>query len=82
MPIFRNLGGNVGILPAPLPRDLVAWYTALAICLERARELHDLRLQRDPESFSYAMELARLQEASLSELVELANPLLLRLGDL
>ena len=80
MPIFRALGSHVGVLPTPLPRDLVAWYTGLAMCLERARELHDLRLQRDPDSIGYAMELARLQEASLAELVELAPPLLEKLG--
>lgn len=80
MPIFRALGSHVGVLPTPLPRDLVAWYTGLAICLERARELHELRLQRDPEAFGYAMELSRLQEASLAELVELAPPLLAKLG--
>jgi len=79
MPIFRALGSHVGVLPAPLPRDLVAWYTALAMCLERARELHELRLGRDPESFEYAMELVRLEEASLAELVEFARPLIERL---
>jgi hypothetical protein len=80
MPIFRALGSHVGVLPTPLPRDLVAWYTGLAMCLERARELHELRLQRDPDSFGYAMELARLQEGSLAELVELAPSLLEKLG--
>jgi hypothetical protein len=80
MPIFRALGSHVGVLPSPLPRDLVAWYTGLAMSLERARELHELRLLRDPDSFAYAMELARLQEASLAELVELAPPLLEKLG--
>ena len=80
MPIFRALGSHVGVLPTPLPRDLVAWYTGLAMCLERARELHDLRLQRDPDAFGYAVELARHQEASLAELVELAPPLLEKLG--
>ena len=80
MPIFRALGSNVGVLPTPLPRDLVVWYTGLAMCLERARELHELRLQHDTDSFDYAMEIARLQEASLAELVELAPPLLERLG--
>jgi hypothetical protein len=80
MPIFRALGSHVGVLPAPLPRDLVAWYTGLALCLERARELHELRLRREADSFDYAMELARLQEAGLAELVEHAPPLLERLG--
>ena len=49
------------------------------MCLERARELHELRLGRDPESFEYAMELVRLEEASLAELVEFARPLIERL---
>ena len=80
MPIFRALGSHVGVLPTPLPHDLVVWYTGLAMCLERARELHELRLQRDPDSFDYAMEIACLQEASLAELVELAPTLLERLG--
>jgi len=80
MPIFRALGSHIGLLPTPLPRDLAAWYTGLAMCLERARELHELRLQRDPDAFGYAMELAGLQEASLGELVELAPPLLEKLG--
>jgi hypothetical protein len=82
MPIFRALGSHVGVLPKPLPRDLVAWYTALAMCLERARELHELRVRRDPDSFGYAIELARLQEASIGELLELAPPLLEKLGSL
>ena len=68
------------MLPIPLPRDLVGWFAELAMCLERARALHDLRLQRDPDSIGYAMELACLQEASLAELVELAPPLLEKLG--
>ena len=80
MPIFRALGSHVGVLPTPLPRDLVAWYTELAMCLERARELHDLRVQRDPESFGYAMELVRVHEAGLAQLIELAPPLIERLG--
>ena len=80
MPIFRALGSHVGVLPTPLPRELVAWYTALAMCLERAHELHELRLRKNPDAFGYAMELARLQEASLAELVELAPPLLEKLG--
>ena len=42
MPIFRSLGSHIGHLPAPLPHDLVVWYTALAVALERARALHDL----------------------------------------
>jgi hypothetical protein len=80
MPIYRALGSHIGVLPRPLPRELVTWYTALAVCLERARELHELRLQREPDSIGYAIELAGLQEASLAELIELAPPLLEKLG--
>jgi hypothetical protein len=36
MPVFRALGQNLGVLPRPLPRVLVFWYTTLTICLERA----------------------------------------------
>ena len=28
IPIFRSLGSEIGHLPAPLPHDLVMWYTA------------------------------------------------------
>jgi hypothetical protein len=49
------------------------------MCLERARELHELRVQRDPDSIDYAIELARLEESCLAELVELADPLIEKL---
>ena len=47
MPIFHSLGGDIGCLPAPLPHDLVSWYTSLAIGQERARALHDLAVRGD-----------------------------------
>jgi hypothetical protein len=75
MPVFRSLGSNVGVLPSPLPRDLVRWYTRLAVCLERAHVLHELSLEPNPERMTYAAEVAELQHAAFTELVDLAGPL-------
>ncbi len=47
MPIFRSLGSHLGLLPAPLPQELVTWYTNLAVGLERARAMHDLAVRED-----------------------------------
>ena len=80
MPVFRSLGSNVGVLPSPLPRDLVRWYTRLAVCLERAHVLHELSLQPNSERVTYAVEVAELQHAAFSELAELARPLVDRLS--
>lgn len=82
MPVFRSLGSHVGLLPSPLPRELVSWYTRFAICLERARELHDLERQRDPDTMGYAIELAQIHEANLAELVALAPQLIADLESL
>jgi hypothetical protein len=82
MPVFRSLGSNIGVLASPLPRDLVRWYTRLAVCLERAHVLHELTVQPNPEHMSYAAEVAELQHAAFSELVELASPLVDRLSTL
>ncbi len=82
MPVFRSLGGNVGVLPSPLPRDLVRWYTRLAECLERVHVLHELALQPSPERTTYAAEVAELQHAAFTELIELASPLVDRLAKL
>ena len=46
-----------------------------------ARELHDLGIRRDPDSLSYAIEMARLHETGLSELIYLAAPLVERLNE-
>jgi hypothetical protein len=81
-PVFRSLGNRVGLLPSPLPCDVVSWYTQFAMCLEWARELHELELRRDPDSLSHANTLARRLEANLSELVEFAAPLVGRLSAL
>lgn len=82
MPVFHSLGGNVGVLPTPLPRDLVRWYTRLAVSLERAHVLHELALQPTSERMTYAAEVAELQHAAFTELVDLAGPLVDRLADL
>jgi hypothetical protein len=80
MPVFRGLGGSVGALPSPLPRGLVTWYARLAASLERARELHELALDRNPEASAYAAEIVELQRAELTELISSAKPLLDRLS--
>jgi hypothetical protein len=79
MPVFRGLGGNTGLLPSPLPRDVVTWYTRFAVCLERTRELHDLALNRYPGPSAYGEETAERQHAELTDLVCAAEPLLNRL---
>ena len=80
MPVFRGLGGSIGVLPTPLPRDLVVWYTRFAACLERTRELHELSLNRHPELSACAAQLVELQQVELTELVGSAGPLLNRLS--
>jgi hypothetical protein len=82
MLVYRSLGKNVGLLPVPLPRDLVSWYIALAVCLEREHELHELALQRSPEWLDYAVGVAVLQSDAFTELLKLSVPLLDRLSRL
>jgi hypothetical protein len=76
MLVYRSLGQNVGLLPNPLPRDLVSWYIGLAVCLEREHELHQLALQRNPEWLDYAVDVAVLQNHGFADLLKLATPLL------
>lgn len=75
-PVFRSLGHYIGFLPTPLPRDLVAWYTSLAIYLERAHELHELVQTRDRAFIPYALEVAEYQYKGFTELVENSTPLI------
>lgn len=82
MPVFRSIGATVGYLPTPLPRDVVTWYTALAAALERARALHEFAMQGRPEHDQYVIELARVQQAALTDLVAASKPLLARLAKL
>lgn len=82
MPIFRTIGSTVGYLPTPLPRDLVSWYTTLAAALERARALHELAAQGNPSQVAHTIELARLQQAVLTDLVASSKPLIERLSKL
>ena len=81
-PVFRSLGVNVGHLPSPLPRELVDWYTRLAVCLENARELHEVALERDPERVQYALHVRQIQENGFRDLVTQAPALLERLSSL
>ena len=80
MPVFRGLGASVGMLPSPLPRDLVGWYARLAICLERTHELHELSLGSRQELGAYILELARLLQTEFTQLVGEAQALLDRLS--
>ena len=82
MLVYRSLGKEVGLLPSPLPRDLVSWFTALAVCLERERELHQLALQRNPDWLDYAVDAAAAKRDASNELLELARPLHDRLSSL
>jgi hypothetical protein len=79
-PSTRFRSAAIGALPSPLPRGLVTWYTRFAVSLERARELHELALNRHPKHSAYAAEIVVLQQAELTELVSSAKPLLDRLS--
>jgi hypothetical protein len=79
MPVFRSLGSTLGYLPTPLPRDLVSWYTSLAIMLERARAMHDIVVQRNSDLREHAVQLAQVQRQTLDEVVAAAKPLMERL---
>ena len=82
MPVFHSLGATIGFLPRPLPHDLVSWYTGLAVCLERARELHELGLCGEPEWLERSLDVATLQRAEFSALLGRASTLVERLGKL
>ena len=82
MPIFRSLGGNLGLLPAPLPQDLVTWYTNLAVGLERARAMHDLAIRQDALMIEHLIELASTQHITFTQLVDEAKILIQQLADL
>jgi hypothetical protein len=81
-PVFHSLGHQVGLLPKPLPRDLVAWYMSLAICLESVRELHALAVDDRPEAIEHALKIAEFQYSRFQELVAAAHPLIVRLSQL
>ena len=82
LPIFRSLGSEIGHLPPPLPHDLVMWYTALTVALERARALHDLTLRNTGSDAAYIAELAQDQIDDLSNLGSRSKDLIARLGAL
>jgi hypothetical protein len=79
MPVFRSIGANIGYLPAPLPRELVSWYTGFGVGLERAHALYELAVQGNPDLTSTVNELAQVQQAAFIELVARAKPLVERL---
>ena len=82
MPIFHSLGSEIGLLPSPLPRDLVAWYTDLAVGLERTRAMYDLITQNGTEMLIQLNHLTDLQYQAISGLVERSADLLESLNNL
>jgi hypothetical protein len=82
MPIFRSLGSEIGHFPAPLPHDLVMWYTALTVALERAHALHDLTLQNHENGTAYIAKLAQDQIDHLPSLCRQSQDLIARLAAL
>jgi hypothetical protein len=78
--IYKSMGPHIGLLSGALPRDLVAWYIGLAVCQERAHELRELITAGSRDLLDYAVDVAELQFNGFSELVELAGPLIYRLG--
>ena len=74
--VYRALGQQLGTLPNELVCELVSWYISLTIFQERARELHELALRKDPALLEYAIQVAAGQHADFSELVRLAAPLI------
>lgn len=79
LPVFRVLGQNLGVLPRPLPRDLIFWYTSFTVCLERARDLYELAKSPAPESTAYAIAMARLQHEEIEQLLDAAPRLIAKL---
>lgn len=78
--VYRSLGQQIGFLPNELVCELVSWYISLTIYQDRAHELHELTIRKDPELLDYAIEVARLQHADFSDLVRQSGPLIDGLG--
>ena len=76
MPVFRVLGENLGVLPRPLPRELIFWYTTLTVCLERARDLYELAKSQLAGSLQPAIAMAQLQSGEIERLLEAAPSLI------
>lgn len=80
MPVFHSLGINIGALPAPLPRDLVTWYTKLSLCIERSRVLGDLSQEAADCADARIMKVMQMQHAELTSLIGEAKDLKVRLS--
>jgi hypothetical protein len=79
MPVFHVLGQNLGVLPRPLPRELIFWYTTLTICLERARDLYELAKSQTAQSVPYAVMMAQVQREEIAGLLAAAPELVEKL---
>jgi hypothetical protein len=82
MPVFRVLGQNLGVLPRPLPRELIFWYTTLTICLERGRDLYEIAKSQSPESTEYAIAMAQVQREEIGRLLAASPSLIQKLESL
>jgi hypothetical protein len=82
MPVFRVLGQNLGVLPRPLPRELIFWYTTLTICLERGRDLYEIAKSQSPESSEYAVAMAQVQREEIGQLLASSRGLIETLEEL
>jgi len=78
--VFGSLGATIGCLPSDLVSDLVSWHIGLAVYQEREFELHELTSRTSVELIEYAIELAELQHAGYSSLVQTARPLTMQLA--
>jgi hypothetical protein len=79
MPVFRVLGQNLGVLPRPLPRELIFWYTTLTICLERGRDLYEIAKSQVPASSDYATAMAQVQREEIARLLASSSSLIEKL---
>jgi hypothetical protein len=79
----NNLQGTwvhaLGILPRPLPRELIFWHMTMTICLERARDLYELAKSPTSEASQNALIMAQLQRSEVARLLVAAAPLIQKL---
>jgi hypothetical protein len=80
MPVFRSLGINIGALPTPLPRVLVAWYTRLSVCIEQSRALSEYNQGNSAMADERLFKVMKAQSMELTSLIETAQGLKSRLA--
>lgn len=80
MPVFHSLGINIGALPAPLPKDLVIWYTRLSICIERSRAFGEIGKENVEFVDERVAKTMQVQFIELCNLIDAAKDLRTRLS--